>query len=471
LTLPTADSEKLDRIIQYEMESLIPLPLEEMAVAHHLLSAANGKGGGRPPDLPGRQAGGQVEVLAAGVPKSLIRQQLEWLIRMGLEPKAVELEELALYNAFCYLEKEPEGVHVVMDLGASKTTLCLVEDKKILGVRTILTGGRDLTKAISEKLGVSFDEAERTKKQGGLDGNGGHAHILTPVLDRLANEVKRTIHLYTAGTKRLPPPAGPASPAGGRTGAGQAETIRALHLCGGGARLKGLPDYFSRHFGLEPALLAVPSAASGTADKGEIYIQGLGLAVKGLLRGQGSNLNFRSGEFAYAREDAEVRSRWRFLAIAAGIVLALAVVNGYFRYASKESRYQDLKSQLRTAFQAVFPQVKNVVDEVQQAKAAVAELKKKAAFFGGGDLTALGVLAEISQQVSKDIKFDVQDFSVDGDKVRMEAETNSFDAVDRIKGDLVRFPKFKEVSVGDAKVSADQTKVRFRISITLTEKL
>jgi len=43
--------------------------------------------------------------------------------------------------------------------------------------------------------------------------------------------------------------------------------------------------------------------------------------------------------------------------------------------------------------------------------------------------------------------------------------------VDKIKADLVRFPKFKEVSVGDAKVSADQTKVRFRISITLTDKL
>lgn len=441
LTLPATDSEKLEQMIRYEVEGHIPLPLEEVVVAHHLLSASNGR----------------VQVLAAAVPKTLMRQQLEWLGKIGLEPKAVELEALALYNAFCHLEKDRDGIHVVMDLGASKTTLCLIEDGKLLGVRTILSGGRDLTLALKEKFGLSFDEAEQAKQQRGLEGDKDQAHLLFSVLGSLVNEVKRTIHLYTAGRKHLP--------------AGQAGTNHSLHLCGGGARLRGLPAYLTHQLGLEPTLLVVPSLGSGTVSQGEIYAQGLGLAVKGLLRGQGSHLNFRSGEFAYAKEEAEIRGRWRFLAVAAAVVLLLAIVNGYFRYASKESRYQGLKAQVRAAFQDGFPQVKNVVDEIQQAKAAVAELNKKAAFFGSGDLTVLGVLAEISQRVPKEIRLDVQDFSVEGDKVRIEAETNSFDAVDKIKADLEQFPKFKEVTVGDAKVSADQTKVRFRISITLTEKL
>lgn len=434
LTLPATDSEKLEQMIRYEVEGHIPLPLEEVIVAHHLLSATNGR----------------VQVLAAAAPKTLMRQQLEWLGKMGLEPKAVELEALALYNAFCYLEKEREGIHVVMDLGASKTTLCLIEDGKLLGVRTILSGSRDLTLALMGKFGLSLEEAERAKQRGGLERDKDQAHLMFSVLDALVSEVKRTIHLYTAGRK---------------------QAIRSLHLCGGGARLKGLPAYFTRQLGLEPTLLVVPSQGFGTVAQGEIYAQGLGLAVKGLLRGQGSHLNFRSGEFAYAKEAAEIRGRWRFLAVAAAVVLLLAVMNGYFHYASKESRYQGLKAQVRAAFQDAFPQVKNVVNEIQQAKAAVAEFNKKAAFFGSGDLTALGILAEISQRVPKETRLDVQDFSVEGDKVRIEAETNSFDAVDKIKADLERFPKFKEVSVGDAKVSADQTKVRFRIAITLTEKL
>jgi len=434
LTLPATDSEKLEQMIRYEVEGHIPLPLEEVVVAHHLLSVSNGR----------------VQVLAAAAPRTLIRQQLEWLGKIGLEPKAVELEALALYNAFCHLEKERDGIHVVMDLGASKTTLCLIEDGKLLGVRTILSGGRDLTRALKEKFGLSFEEAERTKQGGGLEEDEDKAHLLLSVLDGLVNEVKRTIHLYTAGRK---------------------QAIRSLHLCGGGARLRGLPAYLNHQLGLEPTLLVVPSLESGTVTQGEIYTQGLGLAVKGLLRGQGSHLNFRCGEFAYAKEAAEIQGRWRFIAVAAAVVLLLAIVNGYFRYASKESRYQELKAQVRAAFQEAFPQVKNVVDENQQAKAAVAELNKKAAFFGSGDLTVLGVLAEISQRVPKETRLDVQDFSVESDKVRIEAETSSFDAVDKIKTDLERFPKFKEVTVGDAKVSADQTKVRFRISITLAEKL
>jgi len=434
LTLPTTDSEKLGQMIPYELEGLIPLPLEEVIVAHQILSSNNG----------------QVQVFAAAAPKTLVRQQLEWFGKMGMEPKAAELEALALYNAFCYLEKEQDGVHLVMDLGASKTTLCLIENGKLLGVRTVLSGGRALTQALQEKFGSSYEEAEAAKQQAGLEGNKEQAYVLFSVLETLLAEVKKTIHFYTAGRNK---------------------EIRSLRLCGGGARLRGLSAYFSQQFGIEPMLLAISSSASGAVSQGEVYTQGLGLAVKGLLRGQGSQLNFRAGEFAYAKEAAEIRGRWGFLAIAVAVVFLLAVANGYYRYASKESRYRELKAQLRTAFQEAFPQVRNVVDEIEQAKAAVAELKKKAAFFGSSDLTILGILAEISRQVPKETRFDVQDFSAENEKVQIEAETNSFDAVDKIKTDLERFPKFKEVSVGDAKVSADQTKVRFRISITLMEKL
>ena len=441
LTLPAADSEKFEKMVQYEVEGHIPFPLEDVIVAHHLLSSSN---------LPDRQAGGQVLVLAAAAPRALVRQQLERLGKAGLEPKAVELEPLALYNAFCYLKKDPDGVHLVMDLGASKTTLCLIQDGKLLGVRTIFSGGHALTRAIREKFGMSDEEAERAKRQGGLEGDKEQAHLLFSVLDALTEEIKRTIHLFTAGGK---------------------ETVRSLHLCGGGARLRGLSAYLARQLDLEPATLGISLHGSGAVPQGEIYVQGLGLAVKGLLRGQGSQLNFRKGEFAYAKEAAEVRGRLRFLGIAAAVVLVLALADGYLRYASRESRYQELKTQVRSTFQTAFPQVKTVVDEVQQAKAAVAGLNKKAAFFGSRDLTVLGVLAEISQRVPKETRLDVQNFSVEGDKVQIEAETQSFDAVDRIKADLGRFPKFKEVSVSDAKVSADQTKVRFRIAITLMEKL
>jgi len=283
-----------------------------------------------------------------------------------------------------------------------------------------------------------------------LEGTKDQAYVLFPILETLLAEVKQTIHLYTASRNK---------------------EIHSLRLCGGGSRLQGFSAYLSQQLGLEPRLLTISSSAAGLVSQGEVYTQALGLAVKGLLRGQGSQLNFRAGEFAYAKETAEIRGRWGYLSIAVAVVLLLVVANGYYRYASKESRYRELKARERSVFQEAFPQVRNVVDEIEQAKAAVAELKKKAAFFGSSDLTVLGILAEISQQVPKETRFDVQDFSAENDKVQIEAETNSFDAVDKIKTDLERFPKFKEVNVGDAKVSADQTKVRFRISISLMEKL
>ena len=49
----------------------------------------------------------------------------------------------------------------------------------------------------------------------------------------------------------------------------------------------------------------------------------------------------------------------------------------------------------------------------------------------------------------------------------MEAETDTFDSVDRIKSSLNQFREFKDVTISDAKVSADQKSVKFRLSAEL----
>jgi outer membrane translocation and assembly module TamA len=51
----------------------------------------------------------------------------------------------------------------------------------------------------------------------------------------------------------------------------------------------------------------------------------------------------------------------------------------------------------------------------------------------------------------------------------MEAEAASFDAIDQINARLAQRPEFAEVRVSDAKASAKENRVKFRVSATLSE--
>ena len=117
-----------------------------------------------------------------------------------------------------------------------------------------------------------------------------------------------------------------------------------------------------------------------------------------------------------------------------------------------------------------FPEAKNIVDEVQQSKSAVEELRKKVEALGGGSkgvITSLDTLNTLSEKVPKDMQVDVDDIMIDKNKIRVQGETDSFESVEKLKKEFETVSFFKKVDVSDAKLSADQKKVKFRIIIDM----
>jgi type II secretory pathway component PulL len=198
---------------------------------------------------------------------------------------------------------------------------------------------------------------------------------------------------------------------------------------------------------------------------GYLYAQGLGLA---LPPPEGSLINFRQGEFVFGKETIEKRNRLVSISLVALLLLGLMGGDFYLHYSQKERHYQELKGELRKSFTATFPQSKNVSNEVEQARAAITELNRTGGFLGVGEESPLQVLKEISATIPKEVRIDVQELVIDGNKVRIEAQTDSFESVDRIRGGLLKVEAFKEVTVSDAKAAADQSRIGFRIQMTVT---
>jgi general secretion pathway protein L len=451
LVLPFDDVRKLEKVVPFEVEGLLPYSLEEVVVDYQVTEVADGKS----------------HLLVAAVPRSLMKIYLDHLTRAGINPESVELDGMALLNlarhAFPGSPGAPDrgdGDTAVLDIGASKTIICILHRGQPRFLRTLLWGGRDVTAALSEACGIPPDEAEEVKRQAGLMDDGtsslpqkGMAQAIGRSLEPLVSELIRTFHVYQT---QEPPP--------------DRSDVTELVLYGGGSQLKGLESYLESELGVR-VLTHTPKIASSNGNRWDPALAlSLGLALKGTQLGDGSRMNFRKGEFAYGRETAASRSRARYLWVGALLVAAVAGADLYMKYTLEVSKYETLKAQVREEFRAMFPDVKNVVDEVQQAKTAVAEMKKKSALFGLGDWTPLQLMAELTRRMPPSVKIEVQDFVIEQGRLRLEAETDSFESVDKIKAALGQFEAFKDVTVSDAKVSADQARVRFRLTMTVVPR-
>lgn len=231
----------------------------------------------------------------------------------------------------------------------------------------------------------------------------------------------------------------------------------------------------AKALGLAPVPLA--EAMAGLADLGADKADPAGLAAHAVALGAAlaaldgrRRLNLRSGPFSLvtAGEGQLVR---RVVGAGVGVLLVLGVawVDGTVRMHAAETRLQAAKERLEAQYRAVFPDAARVVDPVVQAKTALKALTSRTQLFGGGTMSALGVLDAVSRAIPSSLTIDVLEFSVEGNRLRMEAEAESFDAIDQIKAHLASLPGFTEVRVSDAKASARENRVKFRVGVTLAE--
>lgn len=230
LTLPASLSDDdIEARIQMESEKYVPFPLNEVAFDFLRL-----KRHARYDD--------QQEVLLVACRLQDIELLTATLDEAGLEAVAVDVEGFALERVWGELETQfgsrDDDATALVDIGANLCAFHVLKSGRIIYSRDNLCGGRQLTDAISKRYGMSFDEAGRAKKRGGLPDDY-RQQVLLPFIDTLIQHIGRSLQLYY-------------------TAAGQQE-IRQLVLAGGSSALPGFAERLRVQSGLE-ATLANPFA-------------------------------------------------------------------------------------------------------------------------------------------------------------------------------------------------------------------
>jgi len=193
ITMPAELSEDdMESQIQIEADQYIPYPLEEISLDFQVLQ-------------PSEHQPDKVDVMLAASRSDNVDIRVAALGVGGLTAKVVDVEAFALENAMSLLVDSNELIadsHVVavMDVGATTSTLSVLEDSKIIYTREQSFGGRQLTDEIQRRYGLSYEEAGLAKRQGGLPDNY-QPEVLQPFMESMAQEVNRALQFFYSSSQ------------------------------------------------------------------------------------------------------------------------------------------------------------------------------------------------------------------------------------------------------------------------------
>jgi hypothetical protein len=179
--------------------------------------------------------------------------------------------------------------------------------------------------------------------------------------------------------------------------------------------------------------------------------------------------NFRKNEFAYRLADIGARKR-RLTLIIAGIMAAvLGATNIGVKSYLIQSSYNRLDQEIKNIFHQAVPDAKAVGDPVRQLRVRLDEAKKKFGALGTGT-SALDVMKAVTDSIPKEVRVSFQEFTLEGDRLKLQGEASSFESVDKMKAELQKSTLFSDVSVQDTRMGVDN-KVKFRFEMKLKQSL
>lgn len=185
-----SDNAMADQLL-IEADQYIPYDMEEVSYDFSVTGPTEGN-----PD--------QVDVLLAAAQQDSVDGRVECCEYAGLEPKIVDIEAYAVEHAFELIRHQlpHQGggkVVAVVDIGATTMTLSVFNDGKVIYTRDQMFGGKLLTEDIMSRYGLSYEDAERGKCQGGLPEDY-EVEVLNSFKQNIVHEINRALPFFFANS-------------------------------------------------------------------------------------------------------------------------------------------------------------------------------------------------------------------------------------------------------------------------------
>lgn len=232
LSLPgTIEENQLSKIIPIEARKYIPVPISEVALdwfvipqeAEFIETTDNSSDQNTKVAKPAR------EVLVVAIHNDTLHQFQDILKKTNLNSNSFEMEIFS--NIRASFNHELASV-LLIDFGASKTKVSIVESGIVKVFHVVNRGSQDISRNISQSLGIPFQQAEKLKRSVGLDSTIDEKveKISRVSIDYIFTDINSIVFAYEKKYNK---------------------TISKVFLVGGGSMLKGLLEIAKQNFQAE----------------------------------------------------------------------------------------------------------------------------------------------------------------------------------------------------------------------------
>lgn len=430
LKMPFKDRKKIAQTVGFELEPMLPFPVDSIITDH--LTANHSE---------------ETRVLSASVEEEVFAGFLSALTTQNLDPEVVDIGDVSAAVQYAGQEAASENA-LFIDMGSDITSLVLLHDGEVVLVRALHFGGASITKAIAEKKGISWEEAEALKC--GADAEG-LSTLTKPLITSFCQQIQNTLHAF-------------------RFELMTEVTVERILLSGGAALLPGLPEMLqddlelpveladlARHKGIE-----LPEGAASEWNA-PLMNTALGLAIRDQRARKSFNL--RVGKFAKQRKYEQLKKELGRVGIY--VLIAFVVLSGRFftDYYVLNQRHNGYEKEITSIFKKTLPSVTRIVDPVRQLEAAINQtrgamrLPQESA--GGG--AAIELLRDLFVNIPRSVSLDVDTLTLDQKRIRLKGHTDTFNSVDKIKNGLSRSSYFTSVSIASAQLDRSGDNIRFEL--------
>jgi Tfp pilus assembly PilM family ATPase len=457
--VPFTQSRQIAQVLPAVLEEKIPFDMDDLVVHSHPLESG-------PTALDGEPG---TRLFCAMARHEEIQEMLGELGDIGVDPRFIPVDSGALVNLVRFVPFEGAGQAViVMDVGHNTTKLCVVVDGVPRLLRTLDWGGRQIDTALQESY--RFDDGEVAAYKARAVSL---VHAGAPAAPEGGSdeEVQRMVEVAREATRPLL--------ALLRTSLIAFEDefgqeVDRIYVCGGGSELRGFNAFLAEDLGVEIQDLPLPATGSGVTEPGAEHAMAYALALRGLAAGKPQQVDFRIGRFAYRRD---IQRMQRVAAAAVALVLLL-VVGGLglsvFKAVRLQARDVSLMSEIRGTVMQTFPEVSASALVTSGAAVSVftAEMEvmnaKMALIDPANQVTAFDRFRDLSKAIPKDHKIDVDSLDITAEAIKLRANTDKFETVDKIEAACRARDGFEQCAAHD-KVKGREGTTRFELTIPLVE--
>lgn len=425
LKLPFNNYEKIKMVVNFEIEPLLPFPLDNAIIDFIITKKI--------------AAENSAELLVAAVQKEQVNNHIQLFEQAGITVNRIIIDLFALYNVYIQIPEYQtlSGSIALIDLGMQSTRIAYIQDGQMRMIRTLPQGLSNIAKMVSESSHITVAQAlEVIVRFGFTQENNHYEEHIKQAMNNFWDSINfalQSFHVQMA----------------------QNSSYSHILLLGSGSEIPLISEFATNKLHVTCHLFD-PNKISSIA---QVEVKNKNCLTNGSIISIGlvlpspllDNFNLRKDNFALA--DYRLLLKQLIIGSVLLIVLCITLITAFFIQTKKLNNeiitsQEESIEELKKRFKTIDPEEHDLDTALEQAQQ---ELNKEEqtwfAFSNHARASFLQYLLELTIKIdTKSLGFVADQLIIKNDTLTLKAQVKDYDALKILERELKQSKLFRDIS-------------------------